>query len=210
MTDIFPLLDEVFGPHALAAPLFYLHSPALRFELSGGETYVARFLQAIDRARSVLNAAFAGAAELTVVMQLWDDETPENHEQPDKLWQKAEASLRALGITPPTPEIRVIREPDEITRVFFAFRLPSARLPELLWGIFAADLGFSPGLSARLFLAAPELGVLACPYDSRGMDLIGPNTARLAQLYADFNGWLLDYDRARMLEMFPRPVAKKP
>ncbi|WP_291425336.1 DUF3885 domain-containing protein [Deinococcus sp.] len=198
--SLFERLDEVFGP-ALAAPLFYAHSPALRFALSGGETRVAQFLQAIDRARTVLDAAFAGAEELTVILQLWD-ETPENHQQPGKLWQKAGASLRELGITPPTPEIRALSRPDEITRVFFAFRLPNARLPELLWGVLAADFGFSASLSARLFLAAPELGMLACPYDSRGMDIIGPNAARLAQLYAEFNGWLLDYDRAQMDTFF--------
>ena len=48
----------------------------------------------------------------------------------------------------------------------------------------------------------PDLGILACPYDSRGMDLLGPNTERLGQLYTQFDAWLLDYDRPRMAEMF--------
>ncbi|MFC6591843.1 DUF3885 domain-containing protein [Deinococcus lacus] len=197
MTPLFSALDTTFGPHAFAHALFYAHAPALRFELAGGDTRPAQFLQAIDRARTVLAAAFAGAAEVTAVLEVWGDESPA------LLWATAQADLAKLGLEPPAPEHRAHHaEGDDLPRNWFAFRLPVAQIPELLWGIFAADLGITPALSARLTLAAPELGVLACPYDSRGMDIIGPNAARLSQLYKGFDGWLLDYDRARMGEMF--------
>ncbi|MFC6616356.1 DUF3885 domain-containing protein [Deinococcus radiophilus] len=51
----------------------------------------------------------------------------------------------------------------------------------------------------------PDLGILACPYDSRGMDLLGPNTERLGQLYTQFDAWLLDHGPA-----WPRCSALSP
>ena len=201
--NLFPILDTTFGSQALADALFYQHSPALRFQLAGGETNIAQFLQAIDRARAVLDVAFAGAGEVSVFLRVWDDETPAHLWQPQRLWAKAEAELRALGIAPPAPEHRVQHiAGNDAPYHSFAFPLSAAQIPKLLWGICAADLGITPSLSARLSLAAPELGVLACPYDSRGMDVTGPNVARLTQLYRQFDGWLLDYDRPRMAELF--------
>lgn len=202
-------LDEVFGPDALADALFYQHSPALRFELAGGETPVAQFLRAIDRARAVLDTAFAGVGELTAVLRLWDDHAPPPSWQAARLWRRAGATLQALGVESPAavPELRVQHTTgNDAPHWHFAFTLPAARVPELLWGVLAADSGFSPALVARVTLVAPALGVLACPYDSRGLDLVGPNQARLARLYRQFSEWLPDHDRARMAEIFsPRP-----
>lgn len=75
-TSLLDRVHEVFGPSALAEALFYRHSPALRFELEGGETRIAQFLQAMDRARAVLHVAFAGTEELTVVLEVWTDQQP--------------------------------------------------------------------------------------------------------------------------------------
>ncbi len=201
----FAALERVFGPNALVPPLFYRHSPALRFELSGGETQIAQFLQAIDRARAILGSAFAGAETLTAVLEVWDD-TSDAAPQPEQLWQKTEAALRNIGVCPPAPEQAMRQWGGEGgPKTLFAFPLPSIHLPELLWGIFARDLGLQPALDARLTLASAELGLLACPYDDRGMDVIGIDAARLAGLYTSFDGWLLDHDRARMAGMFSSP-----
>lgn len=195
------LLEEVldtFGPDALEPALFYRHSPALRFELAGGETRVAQFLQAIDRARAILEAAFAGADELTVIFWIWSEE-PEQ-----KLRRGLKAQLRPLGLPLEKPEFHRLppRDGDDFPKACFVAKLPTRRLPELLWGALARELGIKPAVGWRVVIAAPELGLLACPYDDRGMDIIGPNTERLARLYHQFDAWLLDYDRARMAEMF--------
>lgn len=192
----------MFGPDALTDALFYRHSPALRFELSGGETRAAQFLQAMDRARAVLGAAFGGAEEL-VVLRVWDDQTPRAAQKRASLWALARAPLKALGVPLPRPEYRVrsVAGGDGPEHCF-ALRLPRVYLPELLWGVFARELGLWPKLPARLSVAAPELGLLACPYDDRGLDVIGPNTARLSELYGQFGSWLLGHDRARMAAMF--------
>ncbi|WP_424948714.1 DUF3885 domain-containing protein [Deinococcus radiodurans] len=97
--SLFDELDVVFGPAALADALFYRHSPALRFELEGGKTYIAQFLQAVDRARTVLNVAFAGMEAVTAVLGVWGDDPPA------QLWATAEAALHELGIKLPAPEL---------------------------------------------------------------------------------------------------------
>lgn len=184
-------IQQTFGPDALEPPLFYRHSPALRFELAGGETRVAQFLQAINRARAILEAAFAGAQHVTLVLIVFGDESTE------ELWQPLRESLCAVGLSAPAQPPEHCRLPfDETKQVQFALELPVSNIPEVLWSLFL------PELAARVNFAAPELGLLACPYDDRGMDITGPNTERLARLYHQFNAWLLDYDRARMAEMF--------
>ena len=83
-------------------------------------------------------------------------------------------------------------------RVFVAFRVDRDRIRRLLWGALAADLCIRPRLLCEVYLADVERGVLAHPYDDRGMDVIGPDKALLKELYDRFNAYLLDYDRARM------------
>lgn len=200
------LLDEVldtFGPEALEPALFYHHSPALRFELAGGETWVAQFLQAIDRARAIMEAAFAEADELTVIFWVWSEE-PEQ-----KLGRGLLAQLKLLGLQLEEPEFHrlPLRDGDDFPKACFVAELPTRCLPELLWGALARELDIKPKLGWRVVIAAPELGLLACPYDDRGMDITGTNTERLAKLYHQFDAWLLDYDRARMAEMLGRPSA---
>jgi hypothetical protein len=83
-------------------------------------------------------------------------------------------------------------------RVFMAFRLGRDAMHRLLWGALAPSLGIRPELVCDVYLADLERGVLAHPYDDRGMDVIGPNQALLRDLYTRFNAYLLDHDRPRM------------
>ena len=189
---------EVFGSQALEPALFYRHSPALRFELAGGETWIAQFLQAIDRARAILEEAFAEEATLTVVFGTWSED-PEQ-----KLWRGLKGELRGLALELEKPEFHRLppRDGDDFPQACFVAKLPTRSLPELLWGALARELDLRPKLSWRVTFAVPASGVLACPYDDRGMDVIGPNTARLVQLSHQFDHWLLDHDRARMAAVF--------
>lgn len=88
------------------------------------------------------------------------------------------------------------------TRVFIAFVVPREALHRLLWGALAKDLGIRPSLGGDLYVADPARGVLVHPYDDRGMDVIGPSHALLAELYERVGDCLLEYDRARMDAFF--------
>ena len=192
-----PLRDElrrVFGPDGLQLGLFYHHAPALRFELSLGGSYVAMFTQAYDRARAVLDAAFAESREVTVVLSEYGGGSLLAH-------LSAFRSLRRCDVDLPRQFEAWTEQVDDewhAERAFFAFRRGRGELLEFLWGALAADIGIRPRLECRVHLADPERGILVYPYDDRGMDVIGPNHAVLRELYTRFNPWLLDYDRERM------------
>jgi hypothetical protein len=76
-------------------------------------------------------------------------------------------------------------------------------LPNLLWCALASDFGSikpNPGCSYYLFNL--QEGLLAFPYDDRGMDVVGPNRDLLTMLYRKYGTYLLDYDRPAMQRSF--------
>jgi hypothetical protein len=195
------VLASVFGPRALEHGLFYRHERALRFELSVGSGYIELFSSAYDRAREVLGFVFHESPDLGVILSYIREETPRER-------RAVLRSLRDCGLRVPRPRTwwtTVEEEGEDSMRwTYLAFRAPKTMLNKLLWGVLAAELGIRPRLRCGLYLADPARGVLAHPYDDRGMDVIGPNTPLLRQLYQRFNGYLLDYDRARMDADFGR------
>jgi hypothetical protein len=44
-----------------------------------------------------------------------------------------------------------------------------------------------------------ERGISVHAYDDRGMDITGPAREAIAELRAQYDEWLLDYDRSRTL-----------
>jgi|GEM_PF-4645807 len=196
-------LREVFGPHCLDGGVFYLHDPALRFELSRSGANVAMFVQAFDRAREVLSVVFGDSERLTVVMS---GALPE----PPLTFGYAREHLRSMeacGVRLPRERECTVTLTDTlygsaIEHVELAFEVPARHLPGLLWGVLAKDLGVRPRFECRLCLADVSRGVLVSVYDDRGMDVIGWNHALLRTLYVSFGSYLLEYDRERMNRMF--------
>ncbi len=198
-------LHAVFGPQAFALGLFYAHQPALRFELSLGGDRLDQFEQAWDRGRGIVDTAFGDAPALVAVVSWFSRGPMLRHREVFR-------SLRACGVRPGRPRAAWTEpyvdpgvDPDldgPETRAFAAFFVERQAVHRLLWGALAVDLGIRPRLEASLYLADPERGVLVHPYDDRGMDVIGPDRARLAELYGRFNDRLLDWDRERMDAFF--------
>ena len=196
-------LYAVFGPRALAVPLFYAHEGALRFELSRGGTHLDQFEQAFDRGREILDFLFRDTETLTVVLTYFEG---------GRLLGRLSAfrPVRRCGVRIERPREAWVETTEEgcdgDEQTFVAFAVGKEALHRLLWGACAVDLGVRPRLDFRVYLADLERGVLAHPYDDRGMDVIGPNRERIAELFERFESYLLDYDRARM-EAFFRPDA---
>ena len=188
-------LLRVFGPDALRGGLFYHHEGALRFELSGDSGRVLMFTRAYDRARAILGRAFADSPRVVAVLSFFG-------EGPLRAHLSVFRALRECGVRVPnsraawTEVLDGDEEPEPWTRV--AFEVDADDRLRLLWGALAKDIGIRPRLRCHVYLADPERGVLAYPYDDRGMDLIGPGKALLKEIYAELDDWLLDYDRATM------------
>ncbi|MEC7524521.1 MAG: DUF3885 domain-containing protein [Myxococcota bacterium] len=183
-----PLISSMtaaFGDDVFEPALFHRRRFALRFEL-GGALGVEGFVRSFDRGREILTSLFAGRDEVVLVVSTYRDLAPLRGELADcgvRLGDAAETWSRS--------------EPDDQRQRFVADRIPVAAIPMALWAAIAAEIGVRPRSSGKVFLAAPEHGVLAHPYDDRGMDVLAPRD-HLAQLYRDLSHLLLDHDRARM------------
>ena len=193
-------LEAVFGPRMLEHALFYGHDFALRFELSVGGTRTELFTQAHDRAREILAYLFRDSSRLTAILSWYGAGRLAGH-------LSVFHALRECGVRVPRPcQAWTTRlegdDPDAEEWTVLAFSVDHETAGRLLWGALAADIGIRPRLLGRLHLADPERGVLAHPYDDRGMDVIGPNRAAIADLYGRFSHYLLDYDRGRMDAFF--------
>jgi hypothetical protein len=192
-------LYRVFGEDAFEGRLFYANEPALRFELSRGGSHIEQFTRAYDRAREIARYAFRDSASLVVVLALFGEGPPLRQVSVFR-------SLRACGVPMGRPRSCWSRSFEDDTcrehHTFVAFRADASVLDGLLWGALAGDLGIRPALLAGVYIADPERGLLVHPYDDRGMDVIGPNRERLAELFARFHHDLLDYDLERMERFF--------
>ena len=189
-------IEEVFGPKALDHALFYNHDDCLRFELSGNRPYINMFLQAYERASSIVQHLFQDVDRITVCLAFYGGET----------YLSCLSVFRSLKEC----EIRIPKshsawqelQEEDGRRTFICFEIEKSELPRFLWGTLANELGVRPRSQCDLYIFHAGLGVLAHPYDDRGMDVIGPNQEILKQAYRQFNEWLLDYDREYMDSCF--------
>ena len=199
-------LHRTFGPSAFDLPCFYANQPALRFELSQYGQRLDLFEQAWDRARPIVDHALGDSSALVAVLSRFGDGVPMHSRE---LFR----SLRACGVRVGRPrawwtEPYADGEPEP--RLFVAFACEREAVRHLLWGALAHDIGIRPRLEAMVHFADPARGIVIHPYDDRGMDIVGPNHALLAELYHRFNEDLLDYDRERMDAFFASPAGTTP
>jgi Domain of unknown function (DUF3885) len=193
-------LLEIFGPRAFEFGLFYANEgAALRFELSTGGEYVDMFTQAYDRGREILDHVFRDSDRLVVVAKFLGAGRLAGHVSVFR-------ALKRCGVRVEAPwsawTETLEEEWDTEEWTHFAFAVEKDALHRLLWGAAAVDLGIRPRLLCYVYLADPARGILAHPYDDRGMDVIGPNQPLLRELFTRFNDYLLDYDRERMNAWF--------
>lgn len=189
-------IEAVFGPRALGHALFYQHELSLRFELGLGGGHLAQFTSAFDRGRRVLDLAFEGVERLVLVLA-GSGAQPSVSLRLMRQLKRLDVELSRPYDSWVTPAVDEDGEDGESRRVL-SFEIPIAHQHRVLFGVAAAELGVSPSLGAEVYLLAPELGVLAHPYDDRGMDIIGPNRKRLRGLYDALSPMLLDHDRPAM------------
>ena len=61
-------IEEQFGDKALDFALFYNHEGSLRFELSSSSSYIEMFLQAYNRAKSLIDFVFQDTDTVNVCL----------------------------------------------------------------------------------------------------------------------------------------------
>ncbi|MEN3794462.1 DUF3885 domain-containing protein [Fulvimarina sp. MAC3] len=183
------------------------HAPfGLRFEL-GGDLPMGplRFMQALDRARSVARALFSGSETLIAVVSINGEDCltkrqstsiqqlkrigfPHRFELASKVAQNDQDHIAEFGR-------------DMVRHCHVAeFANDEASVFALLWASVGREMDVQP--KARwldtIHLADIKKKLALTAYDDRGMDVVGPDARELSSLYRTFNPWLLDHDRAVM------------
>ena len=189
-------IEETFGSLLFKRPLFYSYPNGLRVELSEGRTSIEQFIVALQKATTVLDDVFAESDEVVLCLatHVWQS-----------IFSCREMLSELRGAEIPIPEDRTFWsksvEPDdwadELEPEYFvalAFTLPRPLIKNALWCALARDLGIRPRLTCSVYLLNLRTGVAVFPYDDRGMDIVGPNTSVLRDLFFQHQELLLPHD----------------
>jgi hypothetical protein len=159
----------------------------------------------LPRATALFEAVFGTEDPCIVVAQDW----PQNNRLP---WLSRIPPLFELAISVETglktPEGKlesIDEEEPEIgpcTLTWAEQRARTLHYRLVFEAIANADHARSPAISSRVYLINPLSNVIFYMYDDRGLDLIAARENALERLYHDFNAWILDYDRARINNIF--------
>ena len=196
-----------FGPAWCEPAHFYAYEKALRFELAIGNHPIDRVLSAHQRASTVLQDAFRDVRELHVAFVIFFES-----ERPDvRSLLSTFRELRECGLPQPVRgamETSLVPGENDVWQCKMVAPLRQTELSRALWAAVVSDYySVKPRISADVYLLSRDIGILAHPYDDRGMDLIGPNTARLKQIDDAYRPWLLDDNLDAMDQSFGRPNA---
>ncbi len=190
---------DKFGKNSFQHAIFYSNENCLRFELSEGakhDSHISMFTTALERSTEVIETVFEKNNELSICISFAGDSFLSNLSQFRELHQ--------LGIK--FPKARYIHsewdEDEEWHRNYVFFKIAKTELHKLLFGKLANELGIRPSYWVDVYIFDIELGVLAHPYDDRGMDLVGSNKFMLSRIYKQFYSWLLKYDIGIMKQWF--------
>ena len=181
----------------------------LRFEL-GGEIFgidapVPRFSQAFDRARNVADEVFESTKRLFAIVA-WPT-TGRDFSAPgdDGFEAIAKAGFRstpaAEWTAPLWPEED---DEDRVPALWRAFDISEDRVARdvLLWCAVSLETAITPKAPVISYLIDFDRGISLYVYDDRGMDVTAVDRDSLLRVYRARREWLLDYDRARMIEAF--------
>lgn len=194
-------IERVFGGKAFVRPLFYSYPGGLRFALSETGGVIKQFLSALQKSTKICSDVFVGETALVACLRIHSGSNRFAH-------RAAIHALRSAGIDIPTErsvwseEIDPAEwycENDPEYWINVAFEAPVNLLQAFLWCALAKDFAvIQPKPICDFYLFNLKKRVMIFPYDDRGMDVVGPNTDLLLQLYRYHHAYLLDYDRPVM------------
>lgn len=190
-------IEETFLGRAFLRPLFYSYPGGLRFELSEGGHAIDQFLTAHHKASEICRDAFSGNDNLTICLRVY------YFQQSKFAYRSTLRELADAGIKIPRSRSIWLEEVAEDCSVLVAFSAATTVLPRLLWCALSADFGsIRPRPLCSVYLFNLAAGVMAFPYDDRGMDVVGPNSSLLERLYRKHSAYLLEHDIKAMKESF--------
>jgi len=201
---------QIFGPTIFNRPLFYSYPGGLRFELSEGGSATEQLRVALRKSKVICKDIFVDDHPIAACLRIYSDNNRFLH-------RRSILALKHAGINIPAERWLWSEERDKDDWcdesepdywLYLAFEASAGSLDALLTCALVKDLDLGTYPYCDLYLFNLRKGIVAFPYDDRGMDVVGPNTVALRNLYNAHHKYLLNYDRAIMEKTFGS-VAKK-
>lgn len=194
-------------------PLFYDWDVAIRFELGNplmfGMSTEHYMEQVYYRSLELFKALHDQEDEVLLITQAYFADKPKHKVKKLNLYSKyikKKEPIRALRL-----EILsgLDCEPDEIPdprnnmyRYWTKCRVEDLKYNQLIKAICNHDVGIKPMIYHRVYFINISKKTIFHIYDDRGCDVISASREELMDIYKEFNGWILDYDRARINNVF--------
>ncbi len=190
-------IEAIFKHSVFERPLFYSYPSGLRFELSEGGTAIQQFLLAIQKATLICSDIFLEDETIAICFRCRAAKSPFSHRALLREITNTGIKIpntRSLWLDP-VEEDDWFEENEPESWLTLAFEVPKSLIQSALWCALAVDFGsIRPRPFCSVYLTNLSAGVIAFPYDDRGMDVVGPNHERLTSLYRKHHKYLLDYD----------------
>jgi hypothetical protein len=210
-------LGQIKFEHAM----FYRNEFALRIEVGpddvdlwlddvGGRCNRRYFEMAVHRARQVFDTAFSPTDELSVVYQVFSNGRRRISKNCYVLGQiHASATARVkFSKHRDLDSYNLRRQRQHVRRATVSGLVKGdLNIRNLLLAVVNQDFGSRyPSISGKCYFVNHTTGLVLHLYDDRGMDVVAQTRATLLPVYEAHNDLLLNWDRARMDELFANRV----
>lgn len=199
-------IDSIFEGKAFVRPLFYGYPGGLRFELSEGRGAIEQFLSGLRKAQQICADVFGKGMPVVVCLRVYHCGSAFSHRPMLRELQGADIHVprtRCLWAEPIPTEHRHRDDGRQEWFLNLAFEAQPSQLDNLLWCALSRDFpAIRPRPECDVYLFNLQDKVMVLPYDSRGMDIVGPNHALLEKLYERHRQHLLPYDLETMKATF--------
>ena len=192
--------ESHFGKQELTFALLYGFPYGIRFEIGMGEVYDETYIKnGVARGRAIFDALFGKTDRVYVVVNSFEDD-------PNDLADNDISTLRPL-VQDVIGECKFVfssTEDEELTFTRYVIKalVKDIQVDKLLEEIMWSDIDGRNSLRGCVYLINPRNAVIYRLYDDRGLDVIASEKSQLVEVYSRFNSWILDYDRAKIDEVY--------
>lgn len=200
----------------LGPPLFYSWPIGIRFELNRNHWPNVEWEAVLQRACTLYEAAFC-PGDWGFIVSGHEFEFERKKSGPGKLPALRHSVFELsrkhnLDVRGVAGRQRSTTYQDKETSIITTYRwteMEARRVGyrEILRAVMHTDFPSRlPRIQDRVYFINRDRNIVLHMYDDRGMDLIAPSVENLRPLYEQHKDWILEYDRASIVELF-EPVA---
>ncbi len=181
-----------FAKDAFGDDIFKNDNTGLRVNISASGSSKKVMLKKYNKSNEIFDELFKESGKLGVCLTFWGKSFLSNL---DSFRQ-----LKKCGVNIPKKYdiFSEYHQDVETNKLYLFFYLNKTEIHKLIWGDLGAYFEKEPSLYFDMYFFDIDLGVLAHPYDSRGIDIVGTNRYKIKAIYKKYYSWLSEYNIQKM------------